>query len=76
MKSVLVAGGAGFVGSHLVDRLLMRSDVERLANLGTREAIDSDPALRLGVNAVAGSITYAGVPEAFGLPCVDLAEVL
>jgi nucleoside-diphosphate-sugar epimerase len=30
MKSVLVAGGAGFVGSHLVDRLLKRSDVERL----------------------------------------------
>jgi UDP-glucose 4-epimerase/UDP-glucuronate decarboxylase len=30
MKAVLVAGGAGFVGSHLVDRLLRRSDVARL----------------------------------------------
>ncbi|HUN99229.1 MAG TPA: NAD-dependent epimerase/dehydratase family protein [Bradyrhizobium sp.] len=30
MKSVLVAGGAGFIGSHLVDRLLARGDLERL----------------------------------------------
>lgn len=27
-KSVLVAGGCGFIGSHLVDRLLRRSEVE------------------------------------------------
>lgn len=30
MRSVLVAGGAGFVGSHLVDRLLLRSDIDHL----------------------------------------------
>ncbi len=50
--------------------------VERLANQGVRAAIESDPALRLGVNAVAGSITYAGVADAFGLPCAGLADVL
>lgn len=30
MKTVLVAGGCGFIGSHLVDRLLERTDVARL----------------------------------------------
>ncbi|WP_448501130.1 NAD-dependent epimerase/dehydratase family protein [Sphingomonas sp.] len=29
-KSVLISGGAGFIGSHLVDRLLRRSDLDRL----------------------------------------------
>lgn len=29
-KRVLFAGGAGFIGSHLVDRLLRRNDVERI----------------------------------------------
>ncbi|WP_141502453.1 NAD-dependent epimerase/dehydratase family protein, partial [Rhizobium sp. J15] len=26
MKSVLVAGGAGFIGSHMCDKLLLRSN--------------------------------------------------
>lgn len=30
VKSVLIAGGAGFIGSHLVDLLLQRRDIERL----------------------------------------------
>lgn len=30
LKRVLIAGGCGFIGSHLCDRLLERSDVERL----------------------------------------------
>lgn len=30
MTDVLIAGGCGFIGSHLVDRLLRRSDIERL----------------------------------------------
>ncbi|RWQ14232.1 NAD-dependent epimerase/dehydratase family protein [Mesorhizobium sp.] len=43
-RSVLISGGCGFLGSHLVDRLLRRSDVEKLVvvdNLwtGTRDNI-------------------------------------
>lgn len=30
MKRVLVSGGCGFLGSHIVDQLLLRSDVERI----------------------------------------------
>ncbi len=40
MKKVIVAGGAGFIGSHLVDRLLTRNDVEKIMvvdNLWTGE---------------------------------------
>lgn len=29
-KKVLISGGAGFIGSHLVDRLLRRNDMETL----------------------------------------------
>ncbi len=50
--------------------------VERLANLGVREAIERDPVLRAGVNVVAGAITYRGVADAFGLATADLADVL
>lgn len=43
-RSVLISGGCGFLGSHLVDRLLRRSDLEKLVvvdNLwtGTRDNI-------------------------------------
>jgi nucleoside-diphosphate-sugar epimerase len=30
MKKVLVSGGCGFLGSHLVDHLLLRNDIERI----------------------------------------------
>lgn len=40
MKKIIVAGGAGFIGSHLVDRLTARNDIETLVvvdNLWTGE---------------------------------------
>lgn len=48
----------------------------RLANKGWREACREDPALKLGVNVVAGRITYEGVAEAFGMDYVDVDEML
>lgn len=48
----------------------------RLANSGWQGALRSDPALRLGLNTHEGAITYAAVAEAFGLPCVDVSDVL
>jgi alanine dehydrogenase len=47
-----------------------------IADRGIRAAADADHALALGVNTVAGQITYAPVGEAHGLPSVPLAEAL
>jgi alanine dehydrogenase len=47
-----------------------------IADRGIRAAAQADPALALGVNTVGGSLTYAPVGEAHGLPSVPLAEVL
>ncbi|MDP9182314.1 MAG: alanine dehydrogenase [Actinomycetota bacterium] len=47
-----------------------------IADRGIRAAAEKDPALALGVNTVAGKITYTPVAEAHGLPVVPLAEVL
>jgi alanine dehydrogenase len=43
----------------------------RLAGRGWKQACWEDRALLLGLNVVEGSIVYAGVAEAFGLPLVD-----
>jgi alanine dehydrogenase len=47
-----------------------------IADRGWQAAVDSDPALRLGVNTVAGELVYAPVGEALDLPVRALDEVL
>ena len=47
-----------------------------IANRGIKAAVAADPALALGVNTVAGQVTYAPVAEAHQLPTVALSEVL
>ena len=47
-----------------------------IANKGIKAAVEADPALALGVNIVAGAVTYAPVAEAHGMTAVALSEVL
>jgi alanine dehydrogenase len=47
-----------------------------IANRGIKAAVAADPALALGVNTVAGQVTYVPVAEAHQLPAVALSEVL
>jgi alanine dehydrogenase len=48
----------------------------KLAREGWRAACKADPALRRGLNVVAGKVVYPGVAQAFGLPLVDVDTVL
>jgi alanine dehydrogenase len=50
--------------------------VEALAGLGVEAAVAADPALAKGVNVAGGSVTYAAVAEAHGMPYVALADAL
>jgi alanine dehydrogenase len=47
-----------------------------LAQKGWRKACAEDHALALGLNVVAGKVTYPGVAEAFGMPYTPVEEVL
>ena len=47
-----------------------------LAGKGWKRACAADSALRKGVNIAGGHVTYAGVAEAFGLPCKSVDDVL
>ena len=48
----------------------------KLANQGWQAACRHDAALRIGLNVVHGEVVYKGVAEAWGLPLVDVADVL
>ena len=47
-----------------------------LAEHGVAGAVAGNPGLRLGVNIVAGQVTYAPVADAVGVPVVDSLEAL
>jgi alanine dehydrogenase len=47
-----------------------------LANAGVKEAISRNEALRLGVNTMAGHITYKAVAQAFSQPYRPVSELL
>jgi alanine dehydrogenase len=47
-----------------------------LANHGWRKALQSDPALALGLNTYDGQITYGPVAEAHGSQLLSLEDVL
>ena len=48
----------------------------RLARDGWKAACRNDRALQLGLNVVGGKVVYPGVAEAFGLPLVEVGQVL
>lgn len=48
----------------------------QLADKGWKKALQENEALAKGLNTYDGKITYAGVAEAFDLPCTPLSEVL
>ena len=47
-----------------------------LANKGWKKACTDDPALKRGLNAVEGKITFEAVAQVFGLPYTPVDEVL
>ena len=66
-KKVLVSGGAGFIGSHIVDRLIKRADLDTLVVVdnfwtGKRENLAHLAGLAAVVHARAGA-HHQGQPD-------------
>src|ERR1700676_105555 len=75
MALYLVTGGAGFIGSHLVDALLVRGDrVRVLDDLSTGKRENLDPAAELIVGDVADAAMVAGAMQGAD-GCFHLADV-
>lgn len=71
MAHYLVTGGAGFIGSHLVEQLLVRGErVRVLDNLSTGKRSNLEAAI-----AAAGAAGATGVPDVIEGDVVDLETV-
>ena len=73
-RTILVTGGAGFIGSHLVDSLLARGYLVRvLDNLSTgkRANLPDDP----GVELIVGDVANAAVVETAVHGCMAVAHL-
>ncbi len=49
--------------------------IQRVADMGLWEALDSDPALTKGLNVYHGEVTHAAVAKTFSLPLADWDEL-
>jgi alanine dehydrogenase len=68
-------GAVPITSTHALTNATMPYVVD-LATHGVRGAIASNQGLGLGVNVAGGAVTYPGVAEAVGVPCVPVDEAL